>query len=178
MAEFLTDETGSVRWLCFEITKIDWKYYTDIDINMVWAQARDLLRSGYECEMSIEDIMENENRNSKFQQLSAEAEIIPNFLIPSDEKSQESCFCTSTDILLYLSSFTTMRLNKISIGKAMPLCGFHRVKNSQVCASFSRTNGQARKPPASFFQSEVRLAEHRKANQAAQLRNVDEPAQA
>ena len=34
-AEFLTDETGSVRWLCFEVIEIDWDYKTTIDINLV-----------------------------------------------------------------------------------------------------------------------------------------------
>ena len=128
MAEFLTDETGSVRWLCFEIKMIDWNYKTSIDINLVWSQAYEMYLAGYDCEMSLEDIHKNELRNSKFQQLSAEAEMIPNYFAPSFEG--EGVFLTSTDILLHLSSFTSIRLNKIMIGKAMPLCGFKRVKDS------------------------------------------------
>jgi len=132
MAEFLTDETGSVRWLCFEIKKIDWSYKQNIDINKVWAQARDLYLSGYEMEMNVDDISKNEIRNSKFQQLSQEAEMIPNFLLPAEENDIRASFCSSTDILMYLSLFTTIRLNKVAIGRAMPVCGFKRVKNSQI----------------------------------------------
>ena len=128
MAEFLTDETGSVRWLCFEIKKIDWNYKNTIDINLVWGQAYDLYLAGYDCEMNVDDIRKNEIRNSKFQQLSAEAEMIPNYFSPSSEG--EGVFYTSTDILLYLSTFTSIRLNKIMIGKAMPICGFKRVKDT------------------------------------------------
>ena len=128
MAEFLTDETGSVRWLCFEIKKIDWNYKSTIDINHVWGQAYDLYLAGYDCEMNVDDIRKNEIRNSKFQQLSAEAEMIPNYFSPSFEG--EGVFYTSTDILLYLSTFTSIRLNKIMIGKAMPICGFKRVKDT------------------------------------------------
>jgi len=39
MDEFLTDETGSVRWLCFRINSINWDYRAQIDINRVWAHA-------------------------------------------------------------------------------------------------------------------------------------------
>ncbi len=80
------------------------------------------------CEMNPDDIRKNEIRNSKFQQLSAEAEMIPNYFSPSNEG--EGIFCTSTDILLYLTAFTSIRLNKIMIGKAMPICGFRRVKDT------------------------------------------------
>ncbi|KEO71743.1 VapE domain-containing protein [Anditalea andensis] len=36
-AEFLSDVTGSVRWLCFTVIDIDWSYKTVIDIDMVWS---------------------------------------------------------------------------------------------------------------------------------------------
>ena len=39
MDEFLNDETGSVRWLCFRINSINWDYRAQVDINRVWAQA-------------------------------------------------------------------------------------------------------------------------------------------
>ena len=128
MAEFLTDETGSVRWLCFEIKSIDWNYSSAIEIDKVWGQAYDLYKAGFECEMTPDDIHANEKRNSKFQQLSTEAEMIPNYLTPASE-ADGGVFCTATDILMYLTGFTSIRLNKIMIGKAMPLCGFKRVKD-------------------------------------------------
>ena len=52
MLSFLTDETGSVRWLCFEISKIDWNYKTAIDIDKVWGQAYDLYDAGYDAELT------------------------------------------------------------------------------------------------------------------------------
>lgn len=37
-ATFLNDETGSVRWLCFELMgKIDFVYSKNVDIDKVWA---------------------------------------------------------------------------------------------------------------------------------------------
>jgi len=40
--EFLNDETGSVRWLCFVIDEIDWSYSSKVNIDMVYAQAYQL----------------------------------------------------------------------------------------------------------------------------------------
>lgn len=130
MAEFLADETGSVRWLCFEIKSIDWTYRQTVDINKVWALAYGLYKDGLECDMTREEIEENERRNAKFQQLSTEAEIIPNYFRPGSPEEQEAVFMTATDIMVYLSQRTTVRLNKISIGKAMGFCGFKRAKEA------------------------------------------------
>lgn len=131
MGEFLTDETGSVRWLCFEINGIDWNYRQDIDINKVWAQAYYLHKIGYAADMNVADIAENEQRNAKFQQRSVEAEIIPTLLQPSDSSDNFATFMTATDVLNYLTIYTTLKLNRIMIGRAMPLCGFQRIKDSQ-----------------------------------------------
>ncbi len=89
-----------------------------------------MIKAGLPADMSKEEIEDNEKRNSKFQQRSTEAELIPNYLKPAEEKDSYSVFMTASDILLYMSGFTTLRLNKISIGRAMPLCGFHRQKES------------------------------------------------
>jgi predicted P-loop ATPase len=131
MAEFLTDETGSVRWLCFEIKSIDWGYKRAVEINQVWAQAYYTYKEGrFDAEMTADDIAQNEARNSKFQQLSTEAELIPKYLKPCEPKDLQSEFMTATDVIVYMGSFTSIKLNKIMIGRAMPVCGFRRLKDS------------------------------------------------
>lgn len=132
MAEFLTDETGSVRWLCFEIKSIDWKYSKMIDINNVWSQAFGMIKEGLESDMNKKDIERNEERNAKFQQLSSEAEMIPQYLKPATENELQAVFLSATEILIYLCSFTTIRLNKVMIGRAMPICGFIRHKEPKT----------------------------------------------
>lgn len=125
---FLNDESGSVRWLCFELTKqINFAYSRDIDINKVWAQAYALSKTDFNCELSKKDIEDNEKRNSKYKTLSAEHEIISKyFKIPEDTK--EAQFMTSSDVLHYLS-IKYPKLNHINIGKAMTGLGFERVKD-------------------------------------------------
>ncbi|MGN6802380.1 MAG: VapE domain-containing protein [Ginsengibacter sp.] len=128
MSEFLTDETGSVRWLCFEIKEIDWRYKREVNINRCWAQAVGMIKDGIPAELNREEIEENEARNAKFQQRSTEAEIIPNFLAPGKETDPDADFMTASDVLIYLSGFTSIRFSKVSIGRAMPICGFTRQK--------------------------------------------------
>ncbi|WP_414617877.1 VapE domain-containing protein [Dyadobacter sp. 32] len=132
MAEFLTDETGSVRWLCFEIHKIDWGYRQAVDINKVWSQAYNLYKSSFQADMNPAEIAENESRNNKFQQRSAEAEIIPTLLRASDSADAFATFMTATDVLQYLQIHSSLRLSKVMIGRAMPICGFIRVKDSKT----------------------------------------------
>lgn len=132
MAEFLTDETGSVRWLCFLINSIDWNYKKTVDINKLWAQVYALYIEGVENEMNAKDIAINEKRNKKFQQLTSEAEIIPQFIKPAKQGETNAEFMTATEILIYLSAWTSIRLNKISIGRGMPSAGFERCKDGHT----------------------------------------------
>ncbi|MFO0322813.1 MAG: VapE domain-containing protein [Bacteroidota bacterium] len=132
MSEFLADETGSVRWLCFNIKDINWKYAKEVNMDDVWAQAYSLFKSGnFEYNLTGAEIKENEARNNKFQVLSTEAELIPKFFIhPTDEIS--ATFMTATDILLHLQHYYQgLRLNKIMIGKGLVMNGFQRVKDSK-----------------------------------------------
>lgn len=126
---FLNDDTGSVRWLCFQITHIDWKYSQEIDINNIWSQAYALsLQSTFEAELTREDIQANEERNSKFQRLSTEQEIIATYIEKATETTGD--FKTASDILIYLNPLN-VRLNHIQIGKALSSLGYTKVKHRE-----------------------------------------------
>jgi hypothetical protein len=132
MAEFLTDETGSVRWLCFIINSIDWKYSTEVDINKFWAQAKYLVNGEFDCDMNHEDIAENEKRNAQFQQKSVAAELIPTLLMPANKDDAGAEWMSASEILVYMSLWlpASVRINNVTIGRAMPTCGFVRAKNT------------------------------------------------
>jgi predicted P-loop ATPase len=131
---FLVDETGSVRWLCFIIKKINFKYSTEFNIDNLWSQATALSHDeNFKEVMTPEDIKFNEIRNDKFQILSTEREIIPRFFeVPKKFDNPEHL--TATDILNYISLWTSngLRLNSNSIGKALPKCGFEKKKHKDI----------------------------------------------
>lgn len=128
MSSFLNDETGSVRWLCFELKgKIDFAYSKEVDIKAVWTQAYHLAYSDptFNPELSIKDIRENEERNKRYTKLTSEQEVVAKYY----EKSTDiKDFKTASDILVATGRLN-LRLNHINIGRALAGFGFQKVKH-------------------------------------------------
>jgi hypothetical protein len=129
-AEFLNDESGSVRWLCFNIDGIEWSYREQVDIDKVYAQAFQLYLSGWNCDLTPEEIEENEEYNRQFQITTSEKELIEKYLEPG-EKDKGGRFMTATDILMRISYLTENRvkLSPVLIGRALKVLGFKRDKS-------------------------------------------------
>jgi hypothetical protein len=129
--EFLNDESGSVRWLCFVIDEIDWDYKNQVDMDLVYSQAYHLFRNGFEYNLSQEEIKENEEYNKQFQLISSERELVCKFIRPGS-REENDFFMTATDILMNLTNRTEnkIRLSAMNIGKAMKFCGIERIKHS------------------------------------------------
>ncbi len=124
-AEFLVDETGSVRWLCFGVREIDWAYKSDIDINIVWSQAYQLYKSGFKYEMTIQEIQDNELVNSKYKTTTIEFELIQKYY-SSGTKDNYDQFFTATDFCEDLTNKTNgkLKISPVEIGKALKFLGY------------------------------------------------------
>jgi predicted P-loop ATPase len=126
--EFLTDSTGSVRWLCFELTdKINWDYKNDFNIDDIWRQAYSLYLNGFDFELTPTEIKENEERNREFYVRTTEHELIDKYFSPGNSDNY-TLFFTATDIQDYLSeAHPKLKFSSINIGKALKVLGFERV---------------------------------------------------
>lgn len=124
MTEFLTDE-ANVRWLCFEVDKINWNYKKDINIDLVWSQAYYLWKSGFKYDMTREEIEQNELANEQFRIIAPELELIQKFYSPGTSENHDAKY-TATDCLDYLSDKVNgrIKLNSQSLGKALKKLGF------------------------------------------------------
>jgi len=122
--DFLSDETGSVRWLCFQIRKIDWSYRQYLDINQVWAQALYLSGSGFRYELTPEEIADNEFRNRKYFAQTVEIEYILK-MFDFDHQMNRSNFKTSSDVMgiIYKNVEYRLNLSHIQVGKALTFLG-------------------------------------------------------
>ena len=128
--DFLTDESGSVRWIIFEvIEKINFNYSSEIDIDKVWAQAyfNAYKRKNFNPELTVADISQNEKRNERFTQLTLEQEMINKYYEPSDNLEE---FMTATEVMIFLQN-QGVRLNHLKIGRALSSFKFPRVKHPQ-----------------------------------------------
>ncbi len=142
--EFLNDESGSVRWLCFVIEEIDWSYKEKVNIDSVYSQAWFLYKSHFTCDLTREEIAENEQYNRQFQVITSEKELIEKYLEPGTQ-DHHNHFMTATEILIHLAEKTDnrVRLNPVQIGKSLKLLGFERNRDGDnrhfgyyVCEKF------------------------------------------
>lgn len=69
---FLQDESGNTRWICFELKDVKRdcnKFITnqmEFNIDSAWAQAYYLYKTGFDAELTQEEIVQNEIRNNRF----------------------------------------------------------------------------------------------------------------
>lgn len=139
-ATFLNDETGSVRWLCFELKgSIDFSYSKNIDINKVWAQAYYLsyIDEQFCAELTLDDIQLNEIRNKSYRESTLEEEMICKFYTHSSDPED---FKTASDLVMELIPITS-RLNMYNMGRALKALDYERVKSNH-----SRNYGYLIKP--------------------------------
>lgn len=133
--EFLTDETGNVRWLPFIIHKINHDNggangYTSVDINKVWAQAYYLLNDpNFKNEMTPSEITTQENFNRRFLKTTTEMEVIDKYFLQGSKDDFNSRFYTASDIEEHLRGKITIRLHRTQIGKALQVLGIRQESN-------------------------------------------------
>lgn len=156
--EFLNDETGSVRWICFYVEKINFEYNKHdsdkyIDINKVWSQAYHLFKNTkFNYQLTQREIEENEIVNKHFLIRSTEMELIMKFIKPSKENEYDSeknksrneddenkvHFKNATEIMIYLNqkSLTNIKLYRENVGKGLKMLGFEQctkyIQNSKM----------------------------------------------
>jgi hypothetical protein len=132
---FLNDPTGSVRWLVFDVTAINWDYSKKMNVNDIWAQAYYLAKDvNFDESFTKEDVKNNELRNETYQVRTPEAEMISLlYEIPDETNKHKVVFLTSTEILIYLKANSSLnRLSPVSVGKALKLLKFERTKKNGV----------------------------------------------
>ncbi len=125
--EFLSDTTGNRRFLCFEVSEIDFKH--NIDMDKVYAQALHLLNTGYQYWFTQEEAKQITQANEQFRLRSMEEDLLRTYFEP----------CATADADLYLSTtglaqwfqekglLTPNTGTNKRLGQALRLIGFERV---------------------------------------------------
>ncbi len=128
--EFLSDETGSVRWLCFDVHSIDFEY-SKLDIDLVYAQAYALYKNGFEYQMTKQDVEENEEANKKYKIITVEKEILMQTFRAVCEKEYKANkgsngydALSMTEILDVLQGERKVILNPYNLTQALKDLGF------------------------------------------------------
>lgn len=126
--EFLKDETGSRRFLCFEVIKIDDNQHLRVD--QLYSQAYSLYLKGFQFWFNSEEIMEIQANNEQFQKSFLEGELLLNHYAPCPVE-EATHFLSATKIAQVLKVREKMIVSNASvqmIGKALASRKFIRIK--------------------------------------------------
>lgn len=124
--DFLTDDQNT-RWLCFNVLNINHDYdnmdtkVKNVDINLVWAQAWSLYKSGFNYNLNREEKAARDNTNRRFELATSDKHLLQTYFAPGDKYTGE--FLNSTEIMMRLISVTDGKLNNklniVSVGRAL-----------------------------------------------------------
>ena len=129
-AEFLCDDTGSVRWIIFSVLqKLDFSYSKEFNIDDFWAQAYHIFKNDkeFKSDLTTEETRVNEVRNERFTIQTVENEYVLKYYAISEDIED---FKTPTEIVTELQVMG-QKLNVQKIGSALKKYGFSRVKHAK-----------------------------------------------
>ena len=125
--DFLTDPTGSRRFLPFEVLSIDIERAKAISMDAVYTEAKVLLNSGFRYWFDDDEIVELYKESEEFQVQTAEMELLLRCFEKPAEDSPHCSYMTTTEILTYLGTYTHHPLSLKHMGEALKRTGFKKV---------------------------------------------------
>lgn len=130
--EILTDSTGNVRWLIFEINGINHDnggpngYNRNVDIDNVYAQAMYLLDSGFKFQLNVNELKESEENNKEHVVSFPELDLIRENYDLDPERQAEN-FRTTTMLVEELALENPhLKIRSQMIGRALSHLGIKR----------------------------------------------------
>ena len=124
--DFLTDPTGSRRFLPFEVLSIDIERAKAISMDKVYTEAKALLRSGFRYWFDDDETAELYRESEDFQVQTAEMELLLRcFEKPTEDENY--LLMTTTEILTYLGIYTHQPLLAKRMGEALKKAGYIKV---------------------------------------------------
>lgn len=125
--DFLTDPTGSRRFLPFEVERIDIAAAQALDMDNVWREAVRLYNNGCHYWFDEKEIEELHEHNRRFQVQTIESEMLARgFMKPME--SDTGCFMMTSQVLSYLQGFTLVHLSEKRMGDAIRKAGYERTQ--------------------------------------------------
>lgn len=129
--EILSDLTGSRRWLCVEVEKLDYQEVTYDLMKNVYAQAKSMLDDGFEY-FRYNEIFDLEKNNEQFSVVHPEEEALLAMFEPANDALFDEIgisFMTNTQIMNEICEKNKqIKLNHRTLGMALKKHGFVRKK--------------------------------------------------
>ncbi len=126
--EFLSETTGSRRFLCFEALAID--YHHNVSLEAVYAQAMHLFHNGFQFWFNTADIEAVNKNNEQYRCMAVEEELLLAYFEPC-EINDATHFFSTTELVNWFSQTVKMNVTdaaKQKMGKALRAHKFLRIK--------------------------------------------------
>lgn len=122
--DILNDPTGSRRFIPIKTYFIHFDKYNAVDKLQLFMEAYHLYKSGFEWELSRQDIERLYGNNEQFEAYSTEYELIAHYVIKPDAFNAK--YVTSTEIKVEIERATGQKLMPEKIGREMTRLGFEK----------------------------------------------------
>jgi predicted P-loop ATPase len=120
--QILNDPTGNRRLIPIQIRSIDYKKYNEVDKRLLLIEAYNLWKSGYEWQLTSEDVEAMQQNNNKFEEFSIEYELINKyFRIPNESWLIEM---SATEIKMILEDNSNQKISLKRVGMELKRMGF------------------------------------------------------
>ena len=126
--QFIDDDTGTRRWLPFEVEQIRSPHDYPLDHAAVFAQAYALYLKGFRYWFDDGEMQLMARHNERFEVAKPERELISqHYRLPKE--NEPGVFVSSTEILMTIGGNLTQRLTSNRLGRAMTALGFIGVRS-------------------------------------------------
>ena len=124
--DFLTDPTGSRRFLPFEVLYIDISVTKGIKMDDVYSEAMFMYVNNFRYWFKDSEIYELHRQSSAFYVQTIEFEILMDYFEQPDENELDYYFMTTAHIINYLSERVSLRLSNKKMGESLKKSGYIR----------------------------------------------------
>ena len=125
---FIDDDTGTRRWLPFEVESIESPHEHPFDHEAVFAQAYGLYQKGFRYWFNDPEMQLMARHNERFEVAKPERELISKYYRPP-KKGECGDFVSSAEILQTIGGNLIPRLTMNKLGRAMTALGFEGVRS-------------------------------------------------
>ncbi|MCL2682258.1 MAG: virulence-associated E family protein [Bacteroidales bacterium] len=124
--EFLTDPTGSRRFLAFEVVKIHIEKAKELNMDLVWKQAYHLFKSNLQYWFSRDEIEQLHASNAEFQVISMEEQFLLKYFAKPEHRDLATHYLQPAEILSIIQINTNVRIRQKTLGEALIKHGFEK----------------------------------------------------
>ena len=126
--QFIDDDTGTRRWLPFEVESIRSPYDNPLDHESIFAQAYALYQKGFRYWFDDREMQLMARHNERFEVAKPERELISRYYrLPGENERGE--FVSSTEIMQTVGGLLVQRLTMNRLGRAMTALGFEGMRS-------------------------------------------------